>query len=498
MRRRLAWVLVVTLALAALLLGWSTWRAVIFGVTSPAPPRAAAIALPPPPPSVIALPVRLPMALLRDALERAVPTTLWAIDEPGKVCIPAQRLKLFDAKLKVTPDIRCRIVGTVTRGPIRLAGRGDRLVAELPLSAAIAARDIGGIIKAETATAVAVITADVRPDIGPDGSPLFRLRLRYDWELEPGVTVLGQRIRLTERAERELAPVLAKAEKDLSKQLVAPVQAQLAQIWRSGFTVQPINKRNPAAWLRLTPQKLAAGRIRANRDAIALDVELTALAEVHLGSEPAPPKPTPLPPVSPAGQERGLVINVAVLSDYATLENLIDKALTKLAARGIDLPDYGRVRVKFRRPILYGTGDGRLALGLDVVARGPRQLLDTRGRVWLTARAETAPGSETVLIRDMQLFTTGAKDRQLPLLLAVAQAPVVRATLESALTQDFGQDYHQLLARIDTALMAVPVGNFRLTAELDRVAHGKVLALGQGVYLPVAARGCARLDYAPR
>lgn len=498
MGRRLAWALAAVLATAALVLGWSTWRAVVFGVTSPAPPRAAAIALPPPPVSTIALPVRLPMKLLRNALEQAVPRTLWTIDDPGKLCIPAQRLKLFDAKLKVTPDIHCRIVGTVTRGPIRLSGRGDRLVAELPLSAVISARDIGGIIKAETATAVAMITADVRPDIGADGSPIFRLRLRYDWQLEPGITVLGQRIRLTERAERELAPILAKAEKDLSKQMVAPVQAQLAQIWRSGFAVQPINRRNPAAWLRLTPQKLAAGRIRANRDAIAIDVELTALAEVHLGTEPAMPTPTPLPPVTPAGRKRGLVINVAVLSDYATLEALIDKALAKLAARGIDLPDYGRVKVKFRRPVLYGTTDGRLALGLNVVARGPRQWLDTKGQVWLTARAETMPGSETVLIRDMQLFTTAANDRQLPLLLAVAQAPVVRATLENALTQDFGQDYHQLLARIDTALMAVPVGNFRLTAELDQVQHGRVLALGQGVYLPVAARGSARLDYAPR
>ena len=101
MRRRLAWVLVATLAFAALLLGWSTWRAALFGVTSPAPPRAAAIALPPPPPSVIALPVRLPMALLRDALERAVPTTLWA-----SACFRWSRVRLsavFSSPEGLTP-----------------------------------------------------------------------------------------------------------------------------------------------------------------------------------------------------------------------------------------------------------------------------------------------------------------------------------------------------------------------------------------------------------
>jgi len=160
------------------------------------------------------------------------------------------------------------------------------------------------------------------------------------------------------------------------------------------------------------------------------------------------------------------------------------------------VPQIGRVKVSFGRPTLYATGSDRLALGLDIAARGPYQLLDTRGRVWLTARAETAPGSERVLIRDLRLVADHAEGMQLPLLLAVAVADPVRLALEQALTQDFGHDYSKLMAKIDKKLTAVKIGDFTLGGELRDVRHGKILALGQGLYLPVEARGSARIDYA--
>jgi hypothetical protein len=50
----------------------------------------------------------------------------------------------------------------------------------------------------------------------------------------------------------------------------------------------------------------------------------------------------------------------------------------------------------------------------------------------------------------------------------------------------------------DTALAAVKIGTFRLAVTLDSVEHGKVLVVGQRLYLPVEARGTARLDYAGR
>ena len=491
-RRQARW-LVAGLGFAALVaaaLFWLLPGSVVGGALIPAPPRAAPTPLPPPSISSIALPVRLPLALLQKAVEDALPESLWAIDEPDRVCVPA-------ARVKVTPDIRCRLTGNVVRGPIRLGGTGDRLRVVIPLAAVITARDIGGVIARETATASAMVTADLRPTLTADGQLSARIRLAYDWQQEPGVSLLGQRIRLTEQADEKLAPVLARAEADLSRRLAGLlVRERLAGLWRSGFLVESLNRRNPPTWLRLTPQGIGLGGITVEGKDLRIDAVLNALAEVHVGAAPSRPQPTPLPRIAAAGPASGIILNVGVLSDYATLEAVVAKALTKVAVRGIAVPEYGQVRVRFRRTKLYGTENGRLALGLDITARGPRQLLNTSGRVWLTASAQTTPGSERVLIRDVRLFTGRARDSQLPLLVAVAQTEIVRATLEEALSQDFSRDYNKLMAKIDKALVAVPIGDFRLSAQLGDVRHGKVLALGQGLYMPVTARGSARLDYA--
>lgn len=500
MRSRRLWlwialpaVLIVVLAVWLLQPGWRTGT-INLGA---APPRAAPTTLPPPPPSSIALPVHLPLALLQKAINKAVPGTLWTIDEPGRVCVPAARIKLFDSKLKITPDLKCQIVGNVVRGPIGLSGRGSVIDVRMPLSAVVEARDIGGIIKKETATATAIVTARLRPALTPEGRLTARIQLTYDWQKEPGVTLMGQRIRFTEKIDRKLAPVLAKAEVALTRELAnSAIKDQLDKIWRQGFTVEEINKRNPAAWLRLTPQQLAVGRIAVEGKTLRIDAMLQAIAELKLGTAPARPQPVPLPAIKPAGKAAGLVLHTAVMADYATLEPVIGKALAKLSAKGINVPDYGRVAVQFGQPTLYATDGGRLALGLDIAARGPRQLLDTRGRVWLTARAETAPNSERVLIRDLQLVTDHADGVQLPLLVAVAVADPVRLVVEQSLAQDFSRDYAKLMVKIDKALTAVKIGDFRLQAELPDIRHGKVLALGQGLYLPVEARGQARIDYA--
>ena len=498
-RRRTLW-LVVGLGLAALLVALLIWillNRVAGVVTSPAPPRAVPIPLPPLAPSSIALPVRLPMALVQQAAEAAVPGTLWTIDEPDRICVPAARVKLFAARLKVTPDLRCRLTGTVNRGPIRLTGAGDGLHLVIPIFAEIHARDIGGIIAQETATASAIVTADLRPTLTPDGRLSARISLAYDWQEEPGVTLLGQRIRLTDKADAKLAPVLARAEQDMVRRLAAlPVRNRLEALWRSGFTVQQVSRRNPAAWLRLTPQGVGLGSIRMEGRELQIDAVLHTLGELHLGTPPAPPQATPLPQIAAGQPGSALTLNIGVLSDYATLEAVIAKALIKVAARGITVPDYGRVNVRFRRAILYGTDDGRLALGLDLTVRGPRQILNTRGRVWLTARAQTTPGSERVLIRDVRLFTGRTRDSQLPLLVAVAQTETVRTALEDALSQDFTRDYARLMRRIDTALTNVRIGDFQLHARLANARHGQAVVLGQGLCLPVTASGSARLDYA--
>lgn len=501
-RRTRLWLIGLGIAIvAASVAGWLLLRDRQQAALGSAPPRATPAPLPPQPPSSIALPVRVPLALIERAVNSAVPQQLWQVDKAGAVCMKGGRLNILGSRVKVTPDIKCRIVGQVTRGAITLSGRQGRIHLEMPVSALLEARDIGGVIARSGTTASALITADLVPLITPEGQLSARIDLTYNWQQEPAVRVLGQSIRLTEKADEKLAPVLARAQADLPRRLAAlQVRAELEKLWRQGFAVQSINRRNPAAWLRLTPQSLAFAGARVEDHQLRIDARLGALAEVVLGPAPKPATSTPLPAIATPTDSvtGGLALHIAVLADPATLQPAIDKALAKVAARGIEVPDVGRVRVRFGRSTLYTTPDGKLALGLVISARGPRQLLDTRGRLWLTARPETGTHDERLRIRDLDLAAAPGADPQFPLLVAVAKSDAVRGAVAAALAQDFARDYRKLERRIDLALAQVPIGDFQLAVLLNSVRHGKLIVVGDRLYLPVTAYGIARLDLPPR
>jgi hypothetical protein len=428
-------------------------------------------------------------------LERAIPKALWQIDKPDQVCVKPQRIKLFKAKIKVTPDVKCRIVGQVTRGPLQLSGKGDRLRLAMPVHAVVEARDVGGIIKKQAATADARIWADVQLGLAQDGHLTSRIVIDYDWEKEPSINILGVKINLAGKADPKLQEVIARAQRDLPAKLATlPVRSELEKIWQQGFTVESLNRDRPPAWLLLKPQQLGFGGIKVVGKNLVINASLKAIAEVRLGDAPPRPTATPLPPIAKMAAGN-LVLNTHVLADYQTLEPVLGKALNKLSAKGIAIPEYGRVAVKFGKPTLYATTNNRLALGVNLAAKGPRGLIATKGLVWLTAHVESVPGTERVLVRDIQLATGKTDDLQLPLLAAVAMAPPVEAALEEALAQNFSRDYGKLMVKIDRALETVKIGPFKLSAKLGKVQHGEVQPLGQGLFMPISADGSARLDY---
>src|SRR3546814_741073 len=166
-------------------------------VADVAPPRATDVAPTPRQTSLIAVPIDADAAMLRTALERAIPRTLWTINRREKACVPQQRVKVFGRQVKVTPPIACTIVGKVTRGALRLRGEGQEIVVDVPLNATIGAHDVGGMLKGETATGSAMAHARVRVELGPDWRLRGKARITYDWIRPPGIDFLGRRITLT-------------------------------------------------------------------------------------------------------------------------------------------------------------------------------------------------------------------------------------------------------------------------------------------------------------
>jgi Domain of unknown function (DUF4403) len=168
-----------------------------------APPRASDPIVFPKEPSRIAVDLDVDLAALEAALEREVPRELWRIDRPGSECMASRKVDLAIVSVK-SPKIKCRIVGKVTRGPLRLSGSGEMLVVNLPVNGAIAARDVAGVLKGKTATGTAEVALKLRLDLTRDWRVAGTTKLDYRWTKEPGIDFMGQRINLTETADRHM------------------------------------------------------------------------------------------------------------------------------------------------------------------------------------------------------------------------------------------------------------------------------------------------------
>lgn len=464
----------------------------------PAPPRVETAAELPAENSTVVVPVSAPLAELQAAISRELPRRLWAIDRHLDKCVAAKRVDIGIARLKVIPDLGCRVVGQVTRGTIRLSGRGDRLLITMPIHAVIAARHVGGIAS-KTATGDAVVHATARLSIAGNWRPTAKVSIDYDWTKAPGIDFLGKRIDFADKADARLKPVVEQLERTLPRQLATlRLRDRLAGIWRQGFTVISLNRDNPPAWMRVTPRRLGFGGYRVSGQTLQLTLAAEALTETFVGPKPAAPAPTPLPPPSPIPPARGLRFFVPVLADFHELEPVVQRALRKRAAKGITLAGVGPVEASFGDVTIYATDQGRIAVGIDTVAKSREHpSLSTRGRIWLTALPFNAADSQLVQARDVQL-AADTDSNIANLLIRLFSDGSIRESIAQGLRHDFAPDYTKVLGKARAAIGARREGDFLLSADISRVETGEMKVTGGGLFLPVRATGRATIAYRPR
>lgn len=469
---------------------------------TPAPPRVETPADLPKLTSTIVVPVGARLADLEAAINQKAPRTLWQIDQHQDACVPAQRVfkgKLFGARgVKITPDLGCQIVGTVVRGRISLGGSGGTLVLHMPVSAQISVRDVGGIIKGVTATGAAAVRADARLSVRRDWNPAATVAISYDWTNPPGVTLLGKRILLVDKADQRLKKVIADLQRSLPTEVAKlDLRSKVASAWRQAFTVISLNRDNPPVWMRITPQRLGFGGYRVQGPNLIATIAAETVTETFVGKQPDPPAPTPLPPAVPPFASRGLNFNLPVLADYDQLEPVVHKALVKRAAKGITLPQVGAVDAEFGKVTVYATEGGRLAVGVEARARLKGNMgTTTRGEIWLTGTPYNDLDSRIVHVRDLQI--TGTTDSTtVNLLFLLFQDPSMLSEIQNALTQNFEKDYNKVLTAARTAIAGRREGDMLLSANVQRVASGKIQVTGQGLFLPVQASGTATIEYRP-
>lgn len=486
---------------------------------NPAPPKIDTLANFPKQNSTIVVPLTVDLSLIEAELNRTTPIKLWAINQPEQKCVPAQRVticpfhkrkckgkecenvacKIGLKKVKITPDVACTIVGQVTRGPIRLSGSGDILSVSLPVRAVISARDVGGIIKKETANGAANIRANVRLSINKAWSPVAKVDINYGWTTPPGIDFLGKRINFVSKADAKLAGVIAGLERDLAREISkAQARAIVEGAWRQGFASVMLNREKPPAWMRITPQKLNFGGYKVRGRQLEMTLAAETITETFIGDRPDPVTPTPLPPPGKIVGQRGLNFHIPVLADYAQLEPVVERALHKLAAKGITLDKIGPVKVKFGKVTIYATEGGRLAVGIVAnadVLNSP--LAGTNGEVWLSAIPYNDANSQVVKVRDLKI--AGRTDREaVNLLFQLFDNAEVRAEISSALTQDFNKDYDKVMVAAKKAISQRREGDFTLSAVITEVNHGTVIPTGQGLFLPVTVKGNAEIKFTPQ
>lgn len=468
-----------------------------------APPRATSVPQFEPRNSTLVVPIDLSLDDLQAALERKAPRQLWSIDRRNQKCISGQRVRAFGRNVKVTPDIDCRIVGEVTRGTIALSGSGERLRIALPIRATIAARDVGGILKGETATASGVVHADVSFTLDPNWNARAKVDISYDWREPPGIDFLGQRIEFARKADAALVRVIDGLERDLQEEVArARIRPALDDAWREGFSVIELSKRNPPAWLRITPSGMGLAGYNVNGRTITLTVGLLAQTETFVGDRPEKPTPTALPPQIAVPEATGLSFFMPVFADFAELEPPLLKALRKAADRGISIDGVGRIDAKFDKVTIYATDNNRLAIGIDAEVEpiGQRTGVSfgrSRGTVWLTGVPISQANSRVIRVTDLQIHgnTDGMATN---LLLRLASTDAVRQQLAGAVNEDFSKDYDKVLGKAERAIADKQVGRFRLAATIDSVTHEAVQVTGAGLFMPAVVTGRGQISIGPR
>ncbi|WP_227339924.1 DUF4403 family protein [Sphingopyxis sp. P8] len=463
------------------------------------PPRATDIAPSPSQLSTIAVPINADTAALKRALERAVPRTLWTINRREPRCVPPQEVKVLGRRIDVTPPIACTIVGRVTRGALRLRGEGDEIVVDVPLNARISARDVGGILKEETANGSALAHARIRVELLSDWRTRGTARITYGWTKAPGIDFLGHRITFTEEADAKLRPVVRNVEREVNREIAKiDMRAQAADIWRQSFTTLSLNRENPPVWMRVTPKRILYGGYRIDGRRIRLDLGVEAVTETFVAKRPADPVPVPLPALDNGVPEPQLDIRVPVIAAYAQLQPVVDRALAKRAQRPFDLPKLGPMDVKFGKSTIYGAPGGRIAVGVDVDARLQIRSGDpTRGRIWMTAVPVTEAGSAKVQFTD--LVVNGDSDGiGGDLLILLGRNEEFAPLIAEALSQNFTRDVAELETKIRRAVDERQKGAFVIRTRIDGFETGTIRAYGNGLYMPVRMTGGATVDYRPR
>ncbi|HTI30566.1 MAG TPA: DUF4403 family protein [Sphingomonas sp.] len=458
-------------------------------VAPPAPPRLETPVALPDQPSTIRMPISVPLADLKRAIEEEVPRVLQVIDEPPRVCIKT--------KSKLLPDLTCRLRGQVTRGPIALTGAGDVITLRIPVAATVRAENIGKLIKHETATGAVVVTTRLRLGLRPDWTPTAKVDANYSWTNPIGIDFLGQRITFQSKVDPKLHEILNKLERQLPGKLArAGVRDKAASIWAKGFRSERV-KSEPLIWARFTPQAIGFSGYRIANGLLTAGLSAQMKTETIFGDKPADPPVTPLPRLQGPLAEQGINMHVPVFVPYGILEAAANDALVKPGKRRLKLKNGHSVDVTVRKVTIYGASGGKLAVGLDLNLDAAGGLVAPSGTVWFVATPMLDIPGRVLSIRDLVLV--GRTDSTVfNALVSAINDTSLHDQLMNSVRYDFANDYQSGLDKADRWLREQPFEGFVFNGKLAGAAIRDARVAPAGVLISADAKAAGALTWNPK
>lgn len=458
-------------------------------------------------PSTIVIPITASLVDLQTKINAEVSNPLVSIDQDLDACIPAKWAiicpvpKLFrsgcavrELKTKISPDISCRLKGSVTRGEIALSGSGQTLAMAMPVNIDISAKDVGGIIKSETATGSADVRASATVDIDENWSPTAVVNADYSWNDRIGVNILGQRITFASRVDPKVREAIAKFQGNIPAQIEGlALKDRLAEAWARGFSAIQLSD-NPPAWLRFTPGAIGYSGYEISDGAIRLSLMANGTAETFIGPKPDDPKATPLPKLVKDLPPAGFQFYLPVMANYSTLEVAAEKALRTGQVQTFDVPNVGNVKVTFKNVTIYQTTNGALAIGVEMTADPPNKFFDINGTVWVSAMPKIDNEKRVASIDELRIATR-TDNEAFNLLASILRLQIVNNRLKAAMRYDFNQKYAEALAKANSALKREITENLVLDGQITNAAVDRVVATPEGLFLGLEVTGTAALRY---
>jgi hypothetical protein len=439
----------------------------------PRPPLLLPDSLVPPSPplSTISVPLDIPVGVLTDLLEDAVPRTLGTLDS-----------------MRAVPrEGRARVSMALEREPFRVQIHEAEARIETTIGYALqvsydvpALPDVGGSCGTGESPRPRLHVAIASPvSIGPDWT--LRTQARVDAvrsaSAEPRdrceVTMFGVDV-TDDVVEASRSFVEAHLEKMDESAARVDTRSRFAEWW--GRLREPIQLED-SLWLAIGPEVIRRGPIRGSGDTVKVELALGARPRIVYGARPRG-RLAPLPPLDTGAVEPALDLLVDARAAYPAISDLLNERLG-----GTDVEVGDRV-LHIRSLRVFGIGGGRLALELELDG-------DIAGRLYLTGTPTIDVASGRISIPDLEF--DDATQRELFPFLPELMALPLRDFLRARAVWPSEPAVEWLTQWLSIGLNRFLSDDLGITGVVDGMEIVATYALREALIVRISARGRANV-----